>query len=762
MNRILYTLLLLTALSLNATAQLITTQPVITSPTCHNTCDGSVTLNVAGGIPPFNYVWNNGQTTPVQTNLCAGVYIVTITDVQFNSKVDSIIVTAPTPINVLGFVEPDRCQGNGRVTVTANGGTPFYTYTWSNGSINPNLFNIPTGVYTLTITDASGCTATESFFVPDSSMELTATTINPTCGQSNGSIMVDVTRGVSPFSYRLDGNSPQPTNEFTNLPEGNYTVRVTDSSLCVQAINIALSRVQIIVDKVIPADCNNTKGEIMVKAVGGNPPYTFAWSNGASGPNVDNLSIGGYSVTVTDSSGCSSHKNVLIEYASNCVREIAGQVFYDVNANCKYDSTDALAYNKLVRISSAGTTTWVSVNNDGFYAATLPLGFYTIEPVFNPGETPFCPAGGKRQVDISVIGSPIDTLDFAIEIIPVRDASVQSVSAIARPGFTANVWVTVKNHSNIAHTQEGTATLALDSRTTPITAHTGGSISGNTITWNYSLAPGASKSFMANIQIAPPPIVEINDTLVHIATITPTTIDDVASNNTDTLRVRVQGSYDPNDKLVNLPANILAKDTVFKYTIRFQNTGTDTAFTVVIRDTLDLNLNPYTFRNFTSSHPMTPVFVTNDIIEFRFDNIYLVDSFTNEPLSHGFVTFFINRLSAIPVGTSISNSASIYFDYNLPIKTNTVVNTLVNPSVGIEGVKINGDVRIFPNPSRDRFFIQLPENMSANTLLYDLSGKHVAATSTNELHVSSLPVGMYLCKVQLSNGEVFYTRLMIQ
>jgi uncharacterized repeat protein (TIGR01451 family) len=323
------------------------------------------------------------------------------------------------------------------------------------------------------------------------------------------------------------------------------------------------------------------------------------------------------------------------------------------------------------------------------------------------------------------------------------------------------VWVSVKNNSTVSGVSTGQTKLTLDAKTNAVTASDAGVISGKVVTWNYSLNQGEQKSFHLQTQILAPPTVNIGDVLLYEAKVIPATADSFSNNNIDSIGRTVQGSYDPNDKAVFPNGNILIKDTVLKYTIRFQNTGNDTAFTVIVRDTLDANLNPYTFRNFTSSHSMTPVFVSNNVIEFRFDQINLPDSFVNEPASNGFVSFYINRIKNIPVGSTVKNRAAIYFDYNLPIYTNTIVNTIVNPISSIQEFG-NAAIKIYPNPVNEKLFIAVDDNQFQNATLFDLNGAKVAENSFPELSVLGLPHGMYVCRVELKNSASYFTKIIVE
>ena len=763
MNKILLSALLSLALLSNSFSQ-ITLTPATTNATCNGLCDGSITVTPVGGLAPFSYLWSNGSTTQNQTNLCQGVYSVTVNDVQLLSVSQSFTITEPTAINIVlqGFNASCPTSADGSIVTSVVGGSPPYAYSWSNVSTVQSPSNLSAGTYSLTVVDVNNCTANSSATVGSLS-NLTAlfNPSNPTCGLADGSISVNATGGLLPLTYKLGGGAPQSSNTFAGLSEGNYTVVVTDSAGCVVDLLVDLSQVKLFIDKVIPANCNNQNGEIRMKATGGTLPYTFAWSIGGGNTSIaDSLVTGGYSVTVTDSAGCSIHKNILVPFENNCIGKLSGKVFYDLNGDCKLDSNEAPLQYAKIQVSGNGAFYVLSSDIKGYYQAILPLGTYIIEP-FGTTQNITCPASLKYQVNLVQAGVIIDGNDFAVKTVAYSDVYVTGTTSIARPGFKSDVWVTVINNSTIYGVSTGQAKLTLDAKTNAIVASDTGVISGKVVTWNYYLNQGEQKSFHLNTQIIAPPIVNIGDVLMYEAKVIPATADSFSNNNIDSLGRVVQGSYDPNDKAVFPNGNILIKDTVLKYTIRFQNTGNDTAFTVIVRDTLDTNLNPYTFRNFTSSHSMTPVFVANNVIEFRFDQINLPDSFVNEPASNGFVTFVINRFKNIPIGSTVKNQVAIYFDYNLPIFTNTIVNTIVNPVSSIQEFS-NAAIKIYPNPVNEKLFIVVEDNQFQNAILYDLNGAKVAENTLPELSVAGLPHGMYVCKVALKNTAVYYTKIIVE
>ena len=140
--------------------------------------------------------------------------------------------------------------------------------------------------------------------------------------------------------------------------------------------------------------------------------------------------------------------------------------------------------------------------------------------------------------------------------------------------------------------------------------------------------------------------------------------------NTDSLRIFTRGSYDPNDKQLLSGNNAVAGIQEMEYLIRFQNTGTDTAFTVEVRDTLNPKFDLGSLETIQASHDYQLKIEENRVVSWKFENILLVDSFTNEPLSHGFINFKIKTKYPVLPEEKIDNSAAIYFDFNEPIITN--------------------------------------------------------------------------------------------
>jgi len=229
--------------------------------------------------------------------------------------------------------------------------------------------------------------------------------------------------------------------------------------------------------------------------------------------------------------------------------------------------------------------------------------------------------------------------------------------------------------------------------------------------------------------------------------------------------MEIRDSYDPNYK-DNSPLGVgtdhlILPNTLLDYVLHFQNTGSDTAYKVVIIDTLSEYFDITTLEPGVSSHPYTLSMVggNNFILKFTFDNIFLVDSFTNEPLSHGFVKFKIAPKVNTLLGTIINNSCDIYFDYNLPVKTNTAFVTLdINSTLSLENKSIsNGEITIYPNPTAGKFQVQSLNDQIEQIEVYNFLGEKLKILnlyeSTVVIDLSNFSDGIYFIHCNTNNGS---------
>jgi uncharacterized repeat protein (TIGR01451 family) len=242
---------------------------------------------------------------------------------------------------------------------------------------------------------------------------------------------------------------------------------------------------------------------------------------------------------------------------------------------------------------------------------------------------------------------------------------------------------------------------------------------------------------------------------------------------------RIIGSYDPNIKSV-VPQGFTSQhytdsNQILEYRIDFQNTGLDTARRVVIVDTLSQWLNVNTFVPLVASHTYTTQIIGSNIIHFIFDPIALPDSNVSVPNSQGYVTFKIRPKFNTPKGTVINNFAEIFFDFNAPIRTNTVFNTiydtvLVRLGLGLNEPKENleAHILVFPNPTVDKFFVKLDNDiLGAQIKLLDINGREVyQMNNVNgreiEMKANNLTQGIYFIQIYDKNKLIGRSKIIVQ
>lgn len=291
-----------------------------------------------------------------------------------------------------------------------------------------------------------------------------------------------------------------------------------------------------------------------------------------------------------------------------------------------------------------------------------------------------------------------DLKNFAVEPIPNKtdlQLSLYTNWSIPRPGGNVTYYMTLKNQGTTTPT--GELRLIKDPKQTLVSATPNySSVSGDTLIWNYYSYDLDSVSHFSITFHLDTPTVKIGDTLNMYAIATSTTIDETPNDNSSSKQQIVVGSFDPNDKTENhngiITTNAIANNEALIYTIRFQNTGNDTAFTVVVKDKIDSKLDINSFEMVAASHPYKLTITEGNKLEWKFDKILLVDSNHNEPASHGYLVYRIKPKSALVHNDTIKNSADIYFDYNQPVKTNAVNTVVINTALPVQFKQFTGEL----------------------------------------------------------------------
>src|ERR1043165_1352993 len=299
----------------------------------------------------------------------------------------------------------------------------------------------------------------------------------------------------------------------------------------------------------------------------------------------------------------------------------------------------------------------------------------------------------------------------------------------------------------------------------PLPAHNAAT---HTLTWHVTGVSGWDRLGNCNFNV--PASVPAGYYLQSDFYITPNVGDCDSTDNHEHFSELMTSSMDPNEKEVSPAGPIYEEDSVLTYTIHFQNTGTDTTWFIVLKDTLSSNLDPGSVRNLASSHEYSEFKISGSgILAWLFNPIFLVDSATNEPASKGFVKFSVKKKRDLPIGTAISNKADIYFDYNQPVTTNTVSSTLSDPTYIFEP-RGNSQVKVeaFPNPfSESTNIVVTGLNEKFDFTLFDITGRRevlINSVENNRFMLSrdDLPAGVYFYKISTGKQQVAFGKLVVQ
>ncbi|MBK9478958.1 MAG: T9SS type A sorting domain-containing protein [Bacteroidetes bacterium] len=419
-----------------------------------------------------------------------------------------------------------------------------------------------------------------------------------------------------------------------------------------------------------------------------------------------------------------------------------GYVFIDLNGDGIKDNADK-GY-----VSPINFTNNCSIWSDssGFFNAASDTGnisFQVAAPLYYTASTP------STQIT-NVQNGIVDSLFFGIHPIPnIKDLIIDLTTITRiRPGFKSGYTLKYQNIGTDTLLNVQVKFLKPSQLTNLYANPMATSTNGDTLIWSIpSLSPFKQSYITISDSVFASAV--LGDTAKAYAWIEPIAGDTTPTNNSSISTNIIRGAYDPNDKSVS--PQILSPNFTgnLEYIIRFQNTGTDTAFTVTVTDKLSTLLDVYSLQMLNASHPYE-LSITNGMAKWVFKKILLPDSNTNQLESHGFIKFKIKSNPGLLLNDSIPNQAKIYFDYNAAVNTNTIV---VNVNlVGVKELKIE-ELKIFPNPVQESLRIV---NKNAGPLgkveLFDANGKlletKTISASSYTWNLQHLPAGTYILKGQ--------------
>jgi hypothetical protein len=287
----------------------------VINPSCSGQYNGAIALEVTGGTGEYSFAWNTGSSAKNINDLASGYYSVTVTDSTGCSAVKTIVLTNGTLLSAEAVLKHPTCiQSNGAIDLTTIGGTAPYNYAWRSGEASEDLEGLSAGSYTVLITDASGCYTSKKYTLTVASTLSIQYDVKPTSclGDNSGAIDVTISGGTKPYVIEwLDGAT---TEDRSSLQPGSYQISVTDALGCTLTSPILVETKTLqVTSEIVQPSCGQTLGSITVTPVDGSGPYTYEWSNGATGNTINGLPDGYYSVTIADAAGCSETQSFFIQ-----------------------------------------------------------------------------------------------------------------------------------------------------------------------------------------------------------------------------------------------------------------------------------------------------------------------------------------------------------------------------------------------------------------------------------------------------------------
>lgn len=735
---------------------------------------GFIQAVVSGGTGDLNYTWNNQDMYGLtNNNLGAGSYWLRVRDsLGCESTALFTIKNIGSPkVKLIAY--PSECGASTGAIECEVSGTNNCEYALNNGAYTTNnIFNnLSYGSYILTIKSADGCITIDSAVVSNGlNLNVKIETSPANCKANNGTAEI-VLNGTNNYSFKW--NTGETVANLSSLSEGMVYCDISDSNGCKQRLTGFIERLAMLQHHHYPIqyDACNGLNTITPSISGGMIPYKFKWiENNVSSMNLSGVPTGTYTLRVTDDFGCVAEEKYTIQPGKFI--EVTGFVLIDENTDCKSDIGERAIDFGTIHFENNEYQTASGFFNRKYKLLVLnkPAKYHVKYSVSDSSNVQYlCDSieintnGQCEQIDHTILVKPRYSEDFSVEL----------RAGPPRPGFSFFVDVITDSYGmNLEDTVE--ITLKYDtllrfssSKISPI------QMSKGQITWKQTVATLPWRKFSVYFKV--PTIQEggtLGKELVYEATLKSQRNEAFMLNNTFVLENQIVGAYDPNAKYVKAQnkrtnGTISPDKTVLDYRIDFQNTGTDTAFTVIVRDTLSPFLDLSTFRFFGASHPHKWKILPNRLLEVTFPNILLVDSNRNEPLSHGWFEYSVSTINGLKQNSVVKNTAYIYFDFNEPIVTNTTL-TKVEIMVGINEYNPDG-VLIYPNPlisGNLNLDVSQSKLTYSRFILFTTNGQEVFSQPIMDngkslFDLSEMASGMYVYHLLSESGEVLTGKLSI-
>lgn len=358
------------------------------------------------------------------------------------------------PIIITSVISDPTCNGTstGAIDITATGGTPPYTYLWSNTVTTEDLINIPAGTYYVTVTDAMSETLIDTFYVTDPSAIMIAFSVvtDASCGNSDGMSTCVATGGTGVYTYLWDNSSTSPT--LTGVPAGSYSITVTDNQGCSNSNNVILNNIggpSVSIDYQTNVSCFGGNNGVAALIIFGTGPYTHLWSDGQTIQDAVNLTAGAYTVTVTDANTCVGITSVTVtEPAQLSVSKVVTNVSCAGFASGSIDITPSGGFGTYY-YNWSNTSTFQDVSS-------LVAGVYTLT---------LTDGNGCSITDVTTITAPAMALTLGLNLTNIscygaNDGSISSTVSGGTSPYSYS-WSNSEVTSTISNLPAGTYTLTV-------------------------------------------------------------------------------------------------------------------------------------------------------------------------------------------------------------------------------------------------------------------------------------------------------------
>jgi subtilisin-like proprotein convertase family protein len=565
--------------------------------------------------------------------------------------------------------------------------------------------------------------------------------------------------------YAWSDASQLPTLSYAAA--NNYVVTITDA--CTQINDTIHIPNPVFGINITATTCNTNSGAATITGL---PPlggWGGSWSNNMTGNTLAGLAMGWYSVTATNGS-CTLHRDFYIPDTGNCTATIAGFVVNDIGApDCIRQTTDVPAANIQISLRNNATNAvqYTFTDANGAYQFKVPTGNYSLTTATDTACYYYyntCPNSGNINVDVTQPNTRFDDNNFYRSFVPnMPDFGAYITFGNAIPNTTSTYTIHYYYNGNAPLTG-ATITFEHQGDANNFTAISGGTPIYNattqTATWTLNtLQPQTHGEIKLSLNIANTTAVVYGKLLANANSLhTFCTLHNTYWQQDSAATIRPNNKQTVSGPLIFPSSGYI--NNYLRYQIQFQNTTADTAFSVRIRDTLPTTFDISKTRIISSSHPCTITMLSPNILEFHFQNIKLPNAITDPVRSKGFVQFEL--YTDFPTISRIINTANIQYDYNTPVRTNTLESYVLIID-NTTNIVPNLTATLLPNPANDYTTLEytLPQGIEATLTLTDALGNHNLSAISNlrnsntlQIDTHTLPAGIYFVTLHTTLGNL--------